>query len=217
MKIAAIYKITFKDIPRIYIGSTNNYKLRKCQHIYKLKTNTHENKKIQNYYNKYGKESFQYEVVELLEGYSLEQIRIKEQEYLNKYFAQEYIQSNRKDKRFDELTLNVSPEVNMEIHYWSEERRQKQRDRNKAFIWTEELRKKSRDLRKGIPLSDNHKASQKIAMDKVREKLRKDRSCIYCSSNKIRKCGIRLNVTKNINTQRYFCINCNIRFKIDLV
>lgn len=62
--IGGIYKITDVLGNKVYIGSTVNFKQRKIQHFYTLKTNKHANKKLQNFYNKYGIESLEFSVVE---------------------------------------------------------------------------------------------------------------------------------------------------------
>jgi group I intron endonuclease len=217
-KFPAIYSITFSNIDRIYIGSTTNYKLRKSQHLYKLKTNTHENSKLQNYYNKYGVENFEFKVIELLEETDLLKIREIEQSYLNKYFAQEYIISNRLDKRFDELTLNISPEVSMEIHYWTEERRERQRLRNKSRVWTEYSKQKMKNSKRGIKRSLEAKQKTSLSLKNFYKEIKNKENidCPHCHSKDVSKMGIRFNKTKKINTQRYNCKNCTKRFKIDL-
>ena len=62
--ISGIYKITNKITGEFYIGSSTDCYRRFYQHINKLEKNTHINKRLQNSYNKYGKEFFTYEVVQ---------------------------------------------------------------------------------------------------------------------------------------------------------
>jgi group I intron endonuclease len=59
MKNVGIYKID--------VGSSINLKSRKCNHFRKLKNNTHANIHLQNAYNKYGKSSFKWEILEYLD------------------------------------------------------------------------------------------------------------------------------------------------------
>lgn len=64
--MACIYQIRNILNNKIYVGSTqkkNNY-ARKSEHFSKLKNNNHCNKKLQNSWNKYGEESFLYEILE---------------------------------------------------------------------------------------------------------------------------------------------------------
>lgn len=61
--IQAIYKLKSKSIDTFYIGSTTNLQRRFSNHIYKLKRGFHENSRLQDHYNKYGKEDLVAEVV----------------------------------------------------------------------------------------------------------------------------------------------------------
>lgn len=75
-----IYQITNKVNKKIYIGSTNNLEKRISQHITQLNHNAHCNKHLQAAWNKYGKENFNFEVLETV---PFEMQFQKEQEYLN--------------------------------------------------------------------------------------------------------------------------------------
>lgn len=66
IKGSGIYRIV--DLKgRSYIGSSENIKRRWQQHSNELRKNKHENRKLQAYYNKYGKDSIHLEIVELTE------------------------------------------------------------------------------------------------------------------------------------------------------
>jgi group I intron endonuclease len=60
---SGIYKIINKLNGKIYIGSTINFRLRKNLHFSRLERNVHENKHIQNAYNKYGKENLNFKIL----------------------------------------------------------------------------------------------------------------------------------------------------------
>ncbi len=61
MKISGIYKIQSVIKPnKIYIGSAININLRKWQHFNDFKKNRHGNSRLQNHYNKYGKDDLQF-------------------------------------------------------------------------------------------------------------------------------------------------------------
>jgi group I intron endonuclease len=78
-----IYKIQSISHPeRCYIGSSNNIKRRKTEHLYRLGKNKHDSLKLQNHYNKYGKDDLVFSV--LIEC-PKERIVIKEQCFLNIY------------------------------------------------------------------------------------------------------------------------------------
>lgn len=61
MKTSGIYKIQSKVKPvRIYVGSAVNITNRWRSHINNLKNNKHQNKKLQNHFNKYGEADLQF-------------------------------------------------------------------------------------------------------------------------------------------------------------
>jgi group I intron endonuclease len=61
MKKSGIYKIQSIIKPnKVYIGSAVDINLRKWQHFNDLKKNKHGNGKLQNHYNKYGKDDLQF-------------------------------------------------------------------------------------------------------------------------------------------------------------
>lgn len=87
---AGIYKITNNITNQHYIGSSVALSNRKCEHFTDLKFNRHSNPKLQNSYNKYGKEAFVFEIIEELfypETYEKELIKEhitgREQYYLD--------------------------------------------------------------------------------------------------------------------------------------
>lgn len=61
--ISCVYSITNIATNKLYIGSTNNYKIRVISHKSTLKNNKHRNIKLQNAYNKYGIDSFNFDVL----------------------------------------------------------------------------------------------------------------------------------------------------------
>jgi len=62
--MAYIYKILNKVNGKFYIGSTKNAKVRWYQHKYSLNNNKHINNHLQNAWNKYGKDSFDFIILE---------------------------------------------------------------------------------------------------------------------------------------------------------
>lgn len=52
---------------KVYIGKSKNVKQRKNAHFNALKLNKHNNQHLQNSYNKYGKDNFQFDVIEYCE------------------------------------------------------------------------------------------------------------------------------------------------------
>ena len=64
---SGIYQIRNIINNKIYIGSTKNLNRRRKEHFGLLRLNKHCNTKLQNSFNKYGKENFIFEVVEFCE------------------------------------------------------------------------------------------------------------------------------------------------------
>lgn len=77
----AVYKITNKVNKKFYIGSSKTLKSRWAAHRWELKYNRHHNAYLQNSYNKYGKEVFEYEVLEWLDNE--ESLLDREQYYID--------------------------------------------------------------------------------------------------------------------------------------
>ena len=208
-----VYKISFGDNDRIYIGSAMNLGRRKSQHLYKLRRNNHDNPKLQSYYNKYGEELLSFSVLEITSN-DYETVRNTEQLYINKYFAQEYISSGFADKRFDLLLLNVTPEVDVMRVHWTSERKQALVKRNQEHVWTDEQKKKIGKFNKERTRTTEEKRNKVLAETLYWENVRanNNRNCPVCSSNHIRKIGVRHNKTKNIQMQRCMCMDCNKRY-----
>ena len=78
--ISGIYQIRNLFTNHIYIGSARNLHKRKLEHFRRLLNQEHVNKHLQNSYNKYGKENFVFELVELC---SVDDLLQTEQYWLN--------------------------------------------------------------------------------------------------------------------------------------
>lgn len=65
--LPGIYFIYCQVKNTIYIGSSFNARRRLSLHLSVLKGNYHDNKKLQNYFNKYGKDSFIFSILEYCE------------------------------------------------------------------------------------------------------------------------------------------------------
>lgn len=62
--MSGVYKITCTGNSKIYIGSTKNFYTRFKNHLEMLKAGRHHSSYLQNCYNKYGKESLQFHILE---------------------------------------------------------------------------------------------------------------------------------------------------------
>lgn len=71
---------------KCYIGSTYNFHKRKLQHFNTLKNKTHKNSKLQNAFDKYGEENFEFGIIEYVD---LNGLLTSEQKWMD-FFNPEY-------------------------------------------------------------------------------------------------------------------------------
>lgn len=81
--MTGIYKITNLLDNKVYIGQALNIDKRWKEHQAALKHNKHQNKHLQNAWNKYGEENFKFEVIEECIKYLLNEEGIKYVKYYN--------------------------------------------------------------------------------------------------------------------------------------
>ena len=79
-KKSGIYCIVNTDNQKKYVGSSKNIYQRLQKHRVYLRKNMHENKKLQNSWNKHGEDSFQYFILEFCPE---EQLLAREQFYID--------------------------------------------------------------------------------------------------------------------------------------
>ena len=79
---SGIYKITNLKNGKFYIGSSKDIEFRWSEHKKHLNGNYHINKKLQNAWNFYGKENFEFTIIELINDFGL---LVKEQFYLDMF------------------------------------------------------------------------------------------------------------------------------------
>lgn len=153
---SGIYTITNIIDGKIYVGLATNLYIRKLNHFIELKNRKHCNKHLQRAYNKYGKDSFLFEILVECE----EKYLCSEEHYwcniLNVHNSM-YGYNTRpthpygKVKHSEETKKKIS-----ESHkgkYMSESSKQKMRDK----VYTEEIRKNMSNGRKGMKFSEEHK------------------------------------------------------------
>ncbi len=78
-----IYKIENLINNKIYIGQSTNCEDREHSHFVNLRLNSHHNKYLQRSYNKYGKENFIFEIIEVCEENKLNEREIYWIEFLD--------------------------------------------------------------------------------------------------------------------------------------
>ena len=85
----SIYKIKNNINDKVYIGSTKDFEKRKSRHLYELKNNRHHSIYFQHFYNKYiDKVELDFEI--LLTNLSKEEVTIKEEELIHKYYENSF-------------------------------------------------------------------------------------------------------------------------------
>lgn len=77
-----IYMILNKINDKKYIGSSNNVQSRITQHNWLLRTNKHSNTYLQNSFNLFGEENFDFKLIEIC---NLNDLVIRENYYIHKY------------------------------------------------------------------------------------------------------------------------------------
>lgn len=75
-----IYSITHKETGLTYVGQSRNVSSRWYDHKHCLRNNKSKNRKLQNFWNKYGEESFQFSVLEYC---PVESLNSREIYYIN--------------------------------------------------------------------------------------------------------------------------------------
>ena len=80
---SSVYKITCLRNDCSYIGSSIKPIKRREKHWYLLKSNKHENSRLQADYDQYGKDAFIFEIIEDCSHLSEQELRVREQEYIN--------------------------------------------------------------------------------------------------------------------------------------
>ena len=129
MKYIGIYKILNLKNKKVYIGSSTDLKQRLRTHKYQLKENKHGNTHLQASFNKYGKDNFLCEIIEIT---SKENLIEREIYWIN------YYQSLNRKKGYNKSS-NIQS--------------------NSGHKWSEESKKRLSESKKGKPCHPNVKAA----------------------------------------------------------
>ncbi len=163
-----VYCIKNKVNSKCYIGSTNDIAYRESMHFHKLKNNKHINKHLQNSYNKYGKDNFEFTIMELIgeNEFTKEYLLEREQYYLDTLRPEFNILtiagSNLGFKHSNEVKRKISSKLTGISK--TEEHKRHIQDSQKGRVFTEEHKKKLSEAAK-----HRKKASRivKIMIDNV--------------------------------------------------
>ena len=151
---SGVYRIDVAG--RIYIGSAKNIKYRWNAHIRQLEEEWHHNKRLQRLFNKYGKDSLVFSVIEYCASETLLET---EQYYLDGFLA----------KYGDRIVINGTKIVNSPTAgtRLSDEHKRKIGESNKVFYSTDEGKeildsiRKLRKSRRGIKRPESFKAKMR--------------------------------------------------------
>lgn len=111
--ISGIYKILNIVNGKLYIGSGANLRRRKREHFCRLKSNTHINKFLQNSWNKYGGDSFVFEIIELT---NTDDLIKREQYWIDHYISYDKKKGyNIRTKADSNLGIKLSEETKKKI------------------------------------------------------------------------------------------------------
>lgn len=168
---SGIYKIVCVPTGKVYIGSAVNI-LHRCQtHRSALRSNTHPNQYLQRAWNKYGEQSFDFLVVELILSPFLVE---REQYWIDRLRCSDTRRGfNLSPTAGSSLGVKHSAESRQK---WSDMRRGKKRRspspesiRARSMLLTgrrhsEETRKKMSESHKGLPRSEEHRRNLSISL-----------------------------------------------------
>ena len=87
-KCRCVYAIVNKKNGKMYVGSTGNLRKRSYEHKSKLRNNYYRNQLLQDAYNKYGKENFEFKILE----------KVKDEEKLSKV-EHKYVEGEKANRK----------------------------------------------------------------------------------------------------------------------
>ncbi len=163
---SGIYKITCLANKRIYIGSAVDLLKRKQTHFGALRQNKHYNPKLQNAWNKYGEETFVFEVLELV---LIINLTAREQYWFNKLRPFGNQGFNIAHTAGSMLGVKHSPQARANMSKarqgWrpTPEQNERNRQANLGKRNSPEAREKMRQSALGRKLSPEHKEKLRLA------------------------------------------------------
>lgn len=141
---AGVYLIKNITNGKCYVGSSIHLELRQKEHFSKLASNRHPNTHLQNAYNKYGKESFEFEIIETLDiGDDIKEMLLQREQF--------WIDNLKPD-------YNILLVAGSSLGYkHTEETKQKISNTTKGVKKSEEHAKHIKESQQGKKLSEQHK------------------------------------------------------------
>ena len=150
MKISGIYKIINKINSNFYIGSSTDIQSRWYRHKLDLMRGVHPNKHLQNSWNKYGKDNFEFSIIELC---NINECIKREQYYIDTLhpeynilqIAGSSIGYKHTPQELERLSNRKMGNKNLLGFIFSEESKIKMSESHKGKKLSEETRQKMRD------------------------------------------------------------------------
>lgn len=167
-KFSCIYQIKNLINNKIYIGSAFNFHKRIQAHKHHLKENKHQNKHLQASYNKHGKQSFVFKILEICDKNKLIE---REQYWLDKLNPDYNVckiagnTSGRKlsSESIDKMKSKLKGRKHTDEAKVNMSKSRKGKTHKKGYKLSEETRAKMRKAKLGIKLSDERKAKLSIS------------------------------------------------------
>ena len=176
-----IYKITCSENNRIYIGSAKNLLKRWLRHLNDLRNNKHVNIHLQRTYDKYGENSFKFEIVE---NCDVDNLLVREQYYLDLLKPEFNIGKNAcggdnlsNNPNKEDIVSRIKETINNKISSMTKEERKEKWNRgvgkdnpNFGNKWTEIQKERSRQLNLGkIPVNIGKSNIEMYGEEKAKE------------------------------------------------
>lgn len=158
MVTSGVYKITNIENGKVYIGSSKDINKRITAHIRELKKNIHDNTHLQSAWNKYGKEKFEFSILEFVPDINI--LLEREQFWMDKY------QCYKRDFGYNMLPTAGSPDGNR----LSKETRKRISESNKGRNCTAETKQKISNSQKGkVHTQEEREHTSKVIKEKWKD------------------------------------------------
>ena len=173
-KKSGIYKIGFKSSKKVYIGSSQNIRKRKNEHLCGLRKKNHYNNHLQNAFNKYGEADMTFEVLLYCD---IDDLLFLEEEQIKKYDSYNNGYNLMETPTQGNRGIKMSVEVKQRLSVAA-----KKRGRNSGSLTNEQVRQMRQKFFDGERIG-----SLANEFDIHRKTIRE---CVYLRSYKDIECNI---------------------------